>query len=482
MDHGGRGTITNAGWPTICSAVCATASHRGPCCISARANGIPGESLPRWALQLFLADATASRCGGTRPDRRRGPGLRAHGRATPADSSGGSAERLGVDSGCSHAGLRRRVALPGPGTAVAGQCRPAGSELKDPEQRARMAQVLRAGLVGRWPVTCCRCSVSGGRRERRWVSGPWPFRSQAMFLLARRFAHRPAFAARIAALAPARTRSPAGSSARSHARLASRCRAGRARRRSRNLVPPRHAARGRRNCGSVLPSRPRPERRQDGPRRASSGTALCVEPRDGRLHVFLPPVAAAGGLPGSRRRRRGDGGGPGHAGGDRRLSAAERPSAELIKVTPDPGVIEVNVHPVASLGGIGGRTPRPCTKRPACLGWAPRSSIWTGGTRAPAAATTWCSAAPRRWTALSCDGRTCSAAWSPTGTTIPPCRTCSPARSSAPPARPRESTKAAATRCTSCRSRSSRFPSRRGQAAPAPRGWSIASSAICWWT
>ncbi len=77
-------------------------------------------------------------------------------------------------------------------------------------------------------------------------------------------------------------------------------------------------------------------------------TALCVEPRDGRLHVFLPPVveldqfveliaavesvAVASGLPVT-------------------LEGYEPPRDPRIRhfqITPDPGVIEVNIHPVAS--------------------------------------------------------------------------------------------------------------------------------------
>ena len=85
-------------------------------------------------------------------------------------------------------------------------------------------------------------------------------------------------------------------------------------------------------------------------------TALCVEPRDGRLHVFMPPVAATEdylelvaaieiavkhlGLPviieGEPPPR------------DHRLNK--------LAVTPDPGVIEVNLHPSQSWRELADRT------------------------------------------------------------------------------------------------------------------------------
>jgi uncharacterized protein (DUF2126 family) len=74
-------------------------------------------------------------------------------------------------------------------------------------------------------------------------------------------------------------------------------------------------------------------------------TALCVEPREGRLHVFMPPVEASEDY-------------------FNLIAAIETTADELklpiviegappphdprfnhIKVTPDPGVIEVNLHP-----------------------------------------------------------------------------------------------------------------------------------------
>jgi uncharacterized protein (DUF2126 family)/transglutaminase-like putative cysteine protease len=74
-------------------------------------------------------------------------------------------------------------------------------------------------------------------------------------------------------------------------------------------------------------------------------TALAVEPRDGRLCVFLPPTESANDyveLIGCVEATAASVGQPVHIEGytppaDERLN--------VIKVTPDPGVIEVNVHP-----------------------------------------------------------------------------------------------------------------------------------------
>src|SRR4029079_308645 len=99
-------------------------------------------------------------------------------------------------------------------------------------------------------------------------------------------------------------------------------------------------------------------------------TALCVEPRGGRLHVFMPPVDTAEDYVDL-------------------LAALEDTAAHLkmpiviegytpphdpriqhIKVTPDPGVIEVNVHPARNWQELGDNTiavyedPLHSTRRP----------------------------------------------------------------------------------------------------------------------
>ena len=85
-------------------------------------------------------------------------------------------------------------------------------------------------------------------------------------------------------------------------------------------------------------------------------TALCIEPRDGRLHIFMPPVASAddyvdllAGIEDAAA----------HCGVVVVIEGYPPPydpRIENIKVTPDPGVIEVNIHPSRTWEELASRT------------------------------------------------------------------------------------------------------------------------------
>ena len=125
------------------------------------------------------------------------------------------------------------------------------------------------------------------------------------------------------------------------------------------------AARWRRAKRLRRPRAPRATPAARASRPAASSAPRCASSRaTASLHVFMPPRRAARGLPRPGRRRRGHRRGAGHAGAlegytppsDPRLAAASQ-------VTPDPGVIEVNIHPALQLGRAGATTPRSSTRR-----------------------------------------------------------------------------------------------------------------------
>jgi uncharacterized protein (DUF2126 family) len=77
-------------------------------------------------------------------------------------------------------------------------------------------------------------------------------------------------------------------------------------------------------------------------------TAISIEPRDGRLCVFMPPTESASDyleLLGAVEQSAAELGQPVHIEG---YAPPYDPRINVIKVTPDPGVIEVNIHPARS--------------------------------------------------------------------------------------------------------------------------------------
>lgn len=107
-----------------------------------------------------------------------------------------------------------------------------------------------------------------------------------------------------------------------------------------------------------LPDSPDPTRR---PRLQQSApwiirTALCVEPRNGRLHIFLPPVSTTedyldlvSGIESTVSAM----GVPVILEGE---APPKDPRLNKLAVTPDPGVIEVNLHPSRSWDELAERT------------------------------------------------------------------------------------------------------------------------------
>jgi uncharacterized protein (DUF2126 family) len=109
---------------------------------------------------------------------------------------------------------------------------------------------------------------------------------------------------------------------------------------------------------------PLPEFEPDANRRPVQGqsapwivrTALCVEPREGRLHIFMPPVAATedyldliAGIETAVTEM----GTPVIIEGE---TPPRDPRLNKLAVTPDPGVIEVNLHPSHSWDELVERT------------------------------------------------------------------------------------------------------------------------------
>ncbi len=226
---------------------------------------------------------------------------------------------------------------------------PHRSNLKDEEERARLARVFEQGLdaVVGFVLPLQRGTVDGAPG---WISGPWFLRDERCYLIPGDspigfrlpldsipwvsatdypyspdldpFAPRPPLPPRQAFIASARTSSsPPGR------RLTNRWQ---------DL----------RDAAAARPEWRPPVRGESAPWIVR--TALCVEPRHGRLYVFMPPL---------------------HSLEDYLdcVSAIESaasaldtpvvvegypppfdPRLNVLKVTPDPGVIEVNMHPTAT--------------------------------------------------------------------------------------------------------------------------------------
>ncbi len=289
----------------------------------------PGESLPRWAFSLYW-----------RKDGKpiwREPEMIA-GVAAPRGVSVDEAETFARDL-ATRLGVGADYAIPAyedPAYWLLKEGNlpvnvdPLNPKIDDPEERARMTKVLGRGLsrpagfvlpIQRW----------NARAERRWISEKWPLRRDRLFLapgdspigLRLPIASLPrlpeADYPHIYEQDPLEARGP--------------------------LPDPEHF---RLLASTPIEGPARQELVEQVPAQSAIRTAFAVEPRDGRLCVFMPPVATLEDyleLLAAAEESAKATGLPLHIEG---YPPPYDPRLEVIKVTPDPGVIEVNIHPAAS--------------------------------------------------------------------------------------------------------------------------------------
>jgi uncharacterized protein (DUF2126 family)/transglutaminase-like putative cysteine protease len=232
------------------------------------------------------------------------------------------------------------------------------SHLADPAERARLARIFAGGLsASTGSVLPLKRDASQG--TRRWQSGHWRFRAGTLFLFP--------------GDAPMGYRLPLNSLPWADpARIETEFQADPFA--PLPNLPPHHAFR--RAPGE-------PHGRQlglhagdsaDGPRHAYRApmpqdlpvigreepgivrTALTVEPRDGKLHVFLPPLYAAEDWLDLTAAIEDTAQSFGCQVVLEGYPPPRDPRLNQFSVTPDPGVIEVNIHPAESWGEMVGRT------------------------------------------------------------------------------------------------------------------------------
>jgi uncharacterized protein (DUF2126 family) len=268
----------------------------GAALVVAQGKQYPGESLPRWALFLVgRNDGAVLWTGDVGPSPRR---------ASPEDAkrvAEALAGRLGVAQGLLSAFedpwhyIDAEAGLPL-------DADPLQVDLDDSEERRRLARVLGQGLSQAAGYVLPLAHLGGA-----WVTDTWRFRRRHLFLLP--------------GDAPLGLRLPLAS------------------------LPPGYVPEPEEE--SVEPPDPRRSKKEKAVPRALR-TALCVEVRDGSLFVFLPPLAAAADFVTLVRELDAV---RAETGLHLQLEGYLPPKSKLLQrfgVTPDPGVLEVNLPPSAS--------------------------------------------------------------------------------------------------------------------------------------
>jgi uncharacterized protein (DUF2126 family)/transglutaminase-like putative cysteine protease len=290
----------------------------------------PGEPLPRWAYGCFWRTDRVPlwRDPALFADEHRSYGVAA---ADAERFAARLAARLGVDPGCRVPGyedwiyyLWREANQPADYSPIATPGAPRHSDDLSLALSRGLDRVAGYALPLLWDWS------RGG-----WRSGPWRFPRETLFLLPgsspmglRLPVNQLGWAAEVEEPVPETAPPPERSAVRSYDGGAHR--------------PPEHRL--------PLAADARPETVRQRYRRWVDvpHTALCVEPRDGRLYIFMPPLDALDHYANLLAAVEGT---AAELGIPVIVEGYEPPASPLLKsfkVTPDPGVIEVNIHPADS--------------------------------------------------------------------------------------------------------------------------------------
>jgi uncharacterized protein (DUF2126 family)/transglutaminase-like putative cysteine protease len=280
----------------------------------------PGEPLPRWALGIFWRNDGEPLWR----DAARFADTTAPGHATHEDAERllhALAQRLGLPEALVLTAWEDVPQLLRDEAALPVNVDPLRADLSKPTERARLARLLGAGLErpAGW-VLPLKAVAASADAPAHWTSSPWPLRRERLYVLGgdSPLGLRLPLDALPWVLPAEEDAEPSADP---------------------------FAPSGALPSGESLRARAAPGRvRSDAPREVVK-TAVCVEARAGHLRVFMPPVdrvedyaALVAAVEDTA------------AAQDVRVSIEgypppRDPRLSVLMVTPDPGVIEVNIHP-----------------------------------------------------------------------------------------------------------------------------------------
>jgi uncharacterized protein (DUF2126 family)/transglutaminase-like putative cysteine protease len=280
----------------------------------------PGEPLPRWALGVFwrvdgqpLWRDDALIADTTKPGRATLATAQAYGERL--------AQSLGLPPSLLITAYEDVPKLLVAEAALPANADPLAADLAKPDERARLARILTAGLGSPAGLVLPLRAVPGADADVAWMSSPWPLRRERLYA--------------VSGDSPLGLRLPLGS-------LPDVLPADQETEFSVDPFAPRGAlpARDAIKAGAA--------RVRGGSAREVVKTALTLQVRDGHLTVFMPPcerleayVALLAAVEDTAQALQTPVVVEGY-------TPPRDPRVKVLMVTPDPGVIEVNIHPAAT--------------------------------------------------------------------------------------------------------------------------------------